>query len=522
MALRGKDPLRASSGLGVASVFRGVRHLRTFAPAAALAVWLAGCSSLGVSDPINRLITGKAENAFASTRADPNVGDDVLVGLAFSGGGTRAAAFAHGVLSEVDQTTVRTRTGTHSLLDSVGFVSGVSGGAVTAAYYGLKKREALADFRERFLIRNAEDGLKLSVDPVSLIKALGGGVNDVRTLADWLNKNLFDGATFADFRKTPGPRVWINASDIYNRTPFIYGEATFISLCSDLASYPIADAVAASAAVPVVFTPMVIKTYPKGCTDEPPPWLEKAYNNPNTAPMLKAFADALYSYRDGSTKYIKLLDGGLVDNFGLSGFTISRLSARTAHEPLSPEQAVRLRRSIVILVDAGRAPSGDWVQKIEGPSGMELVNAASDTAVQASVRASYTAFESTMADWQRQLIAWRCGLTNEQRKRYGAAPNWNCRDIKFFVNRVAFDQLGPERAKVLNAVDTRLKLPTVEVDALIAAGRDSLRANPTFREFLKGIGRATPPPAPEVDVGRGAAGEPDELVYGGAIAFRPR
>ena len=95
---------------------------------------------------------------------------------------------------------------------------------------------------------------------------------------------------------------------------------------------------AASAAVPIVFTPMVIKTYPGGCTDKPPEWLEKAHNNPNTAPMLKAFADALYSYHDGKTKYVKLLDGGLVDNFGLSGFTISRLSARTPHEPLSPNR----------------------------------------------------------------------------------------------------------------------------------------------------------------------------------------
>ncbi len=456
---------------------------------------------MGVSDPINQPITGSAENAFASTRSDPTAADDVLVGLAFSGGGTRAAAFSYGVLSEVNQTTVRTRSGTHSLLDSVGFVSGVSGGAVTAAYYGLKKREALADFREKFLIRNAEEGLNTSVDPISLVKALGGGVNDVRSFANWLDKNLFEGATFADFRKTPGPRVWINASDIYNRTPFIYGEAAFIALCSDLASYPIADAVAASAAVPIVFTPMVIKTYPKGCTDEPPPWLQKAHNDPNTAPMLKAFADALYSYRDGSTKFIKLLDGGLVDNFGLSGFTISRLSARTAHEPLSPEQAVRLRRSIVILVDAGRAPSGDWVQKVEGPTGMELVNAASDTAVQASVRSSFTAFERIMADWQRQIIAWRCGLSAEQRKRYGAPANWNCRDIKFLVNRVAFDQLGPERAKVLNAIDTRLKLPVDQVDALIVAGRDALRASPMFREFLKGIGRPTPAPLPA---------EPDE------------
>ncbi len=223
---------------------RGLTLLRTIAPATALAVLLAGCSSLGVSDPINQPISGKAEDAFASSRSDPTAGDDILVGLAFSGGGTRAAAFAYGVLQEVDQTTVRTRTGTHSLLNSVGFVSGVSGGAVTAAYYGLKKREALADFREKFLIRNAEEGLTTSVDPISLVKALGGGVNDVRTFSRWLDKNLFEGATFADFRKTPGPRVWINASDIYNRTPFVFGKTTFDALCSDIRPYRIAERVA--------------------------------------------------------------------------------------------------------------------------------------------------------------------------------------------------------------------------------------------------------------------------------------
>ena len=98
-------------------MFRGVRHLRRIVPAAVLAVWLGGCASLGIADPDNQPINGNAEQAFASSRTDPNAGDDVLVGLAFSGGGTRAAAFAHGVLLEIDQTTVRTRTGTHSLLD---------------------------------------------------------------------------------------------------------------------------------------------------------------------------------------------------------------------------------------------------------------------------------------------------------------------------------------------------------------------------------------------------------------------
>jgi NTE family protein len=474
--------------------------LRTVAPATALVVWLAGCASLGVSDPTNQPLAGSAAAAFASGRPDPGAGDDVMVGLAFSGGGTRASAFAHGVLQELDQTAARSRSGTHSLLDRVGFVSGVSGGAVTAAYFGLKKRDALGDFREKFLIRNAEESISTNISAVNLMKGLGGGVNDVRTFSRWLNDNLYNGATFADFRKAPGPQVWLNASDIYNRTPFIYGATTFGALCSDLASYPIAEAVAASAAVPIVFTPMVIKTYPKQCTDRPPGWqdMERAHNNPNAPPMLNAFADALYSYGDGSTKYIKLLDGGLVDNFGLSGFTISRLAARAPYDPLPPERAVQLRRAIVILVDAGRAPSGNWVQTIDGPSGMELVNAASDTALSASVRASYTAFQAILNDYQRQLVNWRCGLSPELRKRYGAGPNWNCRDIKLNLTRVAFDQLGPARAKVLNAVDTRFKLPVDQVDAVIAAGRDALAANPQYREFLKGLGaHPQPQPVPE-------------------------
>jgi NTE family protein len=435
-------------------------------------------------------------------RGNPTGADDVLVGLAFSGGGTRASAFSYGVLSEIDKTLVSSRTGSHSLLNRVAFVSGVSGGSVLTAYYGLKKRAALDDFRERFLLRNAEEGLETSINPVNLVRALGGGVNDSSLFSNWLSKNLYDGATFADFRRTPGPRIWINASDIYNRTAFVFGEAAFISLCSDLAAYPVADAVAASAAVPIVFTPVVIKTYPKECSDKLPEWVERARHNPNAAPMLKAFADALSRYHEGSMNYVKLLDGGLVDNFGLSGFTIARLSARMPFEPLSPEQAVRLKRFIVVIVDSGRGPSGDWVKTVEGPTGTELVMAAADTAVAASVNAGFTAFERTMKDWQAQLVRWRCGLSEDQRRRLHAPAGWNCHDLKFYVNRVDFEQLGPERAKALNAVDTRFQLPAEQVDMVIAAGHDALRGNRIFNEFLAGIGgrkgpRPSAPPKSE-------------------------
>jgi NTE family protein len=269
---------------------------------------------------------------------DPSFDDDVLLMLSFSGGGTRAAAFSFGVLQELDRARSASKSA-KSLLDRVEFVSGVSGGSITAAYFGLKQRTALADFRERFLLRNAEENLKTAVSLANIGRALNGGVND-NQFPRWLDENLFDGATFDAFGAGHRPRVWINASDIYNRTPFVFGPVAFDALCSDIRSYKIADAVAASAAVPLAFAPIVLETFPGGCSTRLPGWIDRARHNPDAQPLLRSFAEATARYHDGSMKYVKLLDGGLVDNFGLSGFSIGILAAQRGHDPMTEKQAL--------------------------------------------------------------------------------------------------------------------------------------------------------------------------------------
>src|ERR1700735_1619678 len=116
---------------------------------------LLGCASIQ-NDPVNQPgssvgLAGKVHLNFE----ERSIEDDDLIGLSFSGGGTRAAAFSFGVLTEMERTPVRGAS--VSMLDRIDFISGVSGGAVTAAYYGLRKRAALDDFRERFLLRTAEE-----------------------------------------------------------------------------------------------------------------------------------------------------------------------------------------------------------------------------------------------------------------------------------------------------------------------------------------------------------------------------
>jgi NTE family protein len=430
--------------------------------------------------------------------ADPNAGlndqvvegaafgDDKVIGLAFSGGGTRAAAFSFGVLKGLSDLNTTDKGRTVSLLDRVDFVSGVSGGSVTAAYFGLKKRAALADFRERFLIKDAEAALNTRVSLVNLARGLGGGVNEDLRLRNWLDANLFDGAKFSALTADRRPAVWINATDIYNRTPFVFSKVLFSLICSDLGAYPVSAAVAASAAVPIAFEPIILETYPDQCKPTAPSWLLKAQSNTKASPLLRAFAEGALRQRDGSMKYIKLLDGGLVDNYGLSGFTIARESAETPHGPLTPGEAVRLRRMMFLIVDAGGQAKRDWAQKLEGPSGAALIAAITDSSLDAAKRLSYSAFEATMENWRGALLRWRCGLTAATVTKLRGPGPWNCRDVQFFIGRIGFDQFDKALMERLNAVPTTLKLPAETVDELIAAGSEAVTQNQAYRKFLAG------------------------------------
>ena len=64
---------------------------------------LAGCVTTVHNEPVNLPLATSAGDIVEQSRELPATGDDLLVGLAFSGGGMRAAAFSYGVLSEFDR-----------------------------------------------------------------------------------------------------------------------------------------------------------------------------------------------------------------------------------------------------------------------------------------------------------------------------------------------------------------------------------------------------------------------------------
>ena len=441
-----------------------------------LVLLLGGCVAFNqaLNAPISTS-TGPAETK------TPPIETDTAIALAFSGGGTRAAAFALGVLQGLDRIPAR---GGKSELDRVAFVSGVSGGSVAAAYFGLKGRAALSDFRERFLIRDAEAALRTDVSLGSLAQGLEGGLNGASRLSGWLDQNLFDGATMGELERQSGPVVWLNASDLYYRTPFLFSSTTFNALCSDLKRFPVSQAVAASAAVPVVFTPIVLESFPQACADTPPAWIGRVLADRNAGAQVKAFAQALVSYRNpDQTRYLKLADGGLTDNFGLSGLVIARAAATNLYAPLTARDAVRLRKVTFVVVNAGRPPKGDWSRTIEGPAGADLLSAITDTAIDSSVRSGFDAFRLTLREWEAAARKWRCGLALRDARALGAGNDWRCSNISFEITEVSF--AGSVASARLAAIPTRFKLPADDVDLLIRAGQDAVIADPVLNDGLR-------------------------------------
>ena len=453
----------------------------------ALATIPSGCGFSVNNGPINEALAEAEPANSAPLDAPEGNFDDTVVGLSFSGGGSRAAAFAFGVLRELSRVQITSQGRSSPIIDQVDLISSVSGGSVTAAYFALKGRAILDDFEQKFLAQDVEETLRTSVVSLpNLVRLTSGGVNDSTGLQSWLDQNLFKNATYADVFKRGRPVLWINASDIYNRTPFIFSRTTFGALCSDLGTFPLSEAVAASAAVPIVFAPVVIRNYADRCKYSLPDWAKRALANPNAPGMVRANAEAIKRYRENTDlKYVKLLDGGLTDNLGLTGMLIERLRADTPYEPMSEREAVRMRRLLFIVVDAGRPPGGDWAKNVNTDAS-DLLQAVADTAVDANVRNTYDTFAAQLKTWNRELIDWRCKLPLDRaRALLGDNRSWNCRDLSFHVVKVTFDQMpdATVRAK-LESIPTRFKLKKQNIDLLLDSAGAILRRNSAFQRFL--------------------------------------
>lgn len=459
----------------------------------ALSFVLASCAA--TNDPINSALTsGKNAPFGAQVSSDALADDSLFIGLAFSGGGHRASSFSYGMLRAL-QDVGRSPSNPHGLLPHVRLVTGVSGGSVTAAWFGYAGPQGVNGFRERYLIQNAEKYMANTVfNPLTIARGLSGGANGRKTFARFLNESLFKGATFGDLARKSDIITWINAADVANQTSFLFSPETFDALCSDLSRLPLSEAVAASAAFPLVFSPIVLQAHTGKCDYTEPDWLTSARHNPEATSALRAYGRVLESYADPEqVKFVKLLDGGITDNFGTTAMAVARAKAQNQYGPLTAEQAVRLKRLLFLVANSGTESEEDWTKRVPGPGGVSLAMSIVNSSMGSATRTAYDTMVLTLNGWHKDVVDFRCSLSRaEVRRLRGTLAGWDCRDVKLFVSEVSFQGLDPDMVAELNTIPTRLKLEVEQVDLAIEAGTLATRQNPEFNGFLRAIGEGAP------------------------------
>ena len=424
-------------------------------------LFLAGCHTIPLrNEPLARF-DKDAGYRYQNTPCGSGNSDSLLVVLTFSGGGTRAAALSYGVLEKLRDTKIVWEGQERRLLDEVDAISAVSGGSFTAAYYGLHGDDTFRDFESGFLRRDlTSDVLHRILSPRRWFTPEGRS-DAASTLYDG---TIFKGATFADLQRRNGPLIVINASDLEGGIRFAFLQEFFDLLCSDLRSYPLADAVAASSAVPVLFEPVVLQNN-SGCAA---PHLPQPAED---SPQLQQVVKGLRGYADKQQRhYVHLADGGLTDNLGLRAFQETIDLAGGLRPFLRKIGREPNGHVVVVSVDAsGKAAEGLGLER-RAPSMLRAVDIMSDVQLH-----RYNA--ATLEQMQDSLQRWAKDVSTPERKVQPRLVTVALRDV--------VDESERQR---LSRISTNFDLEGGQVDALVAAGRALLRANPEFRGLLDALG----------------------------------
>src|SRR5437773_10928783 len=117
---------------------RTMSELRAFTVLVVVVMLLGGCATRPINPPIDQVELNKGYRFDTRWGHRRDYDAENLVILAFSGGGTRAAAFSYGVLETLHRMEATGPKGRKiRMLDEVDLVTGVSGGSFTALAYGL-------------------------------------------------------------------------------------------------------------------------------------------------------------------------------------------------------------------------------------------------------------------------------------------------------------------------------------------------------------------------------------------------
>jgi NTE family protein len=353
-----------------------------------------------------------------------------------------------------------------------------------------------------------------ALNPVTWVSLQLENKTRVDLLREMIEDLLQTHATMTAFNKPSTPLMLLNATDMVAGQVFTFDRDTLDDLCMDYDQVPVSLGVTASAAVPIAFTPVLLRNdsyLPAGC-----PGRRNAHLPYRTALQVPGGPYAnLETYRidryrqslrnetvreQGSDsdvppyrtpEYLRLVDGGVADN---SGLTALRRALLTPGAPADIGRMVangKLRRLVVIAVNArGETPS-KLDHSTEYTNVVAMAEAISGTLIDSASANSALVFQNFV----KELTADRDRLV---------AQGQTQADFAVYPISIDFDQLPnataaqrQEQQKV-KAIATSWTLQPGDVALLDRVAGELLWRHPCFRALVADIGLQGTPEADPV------------------------
>lgn len=456
-----------------------------------VALSLAACATR----PVNQKLDGPVAYGAPFGLLDQVEHDHKTVAiLAFSGGGTRAAAFSYGVLETLRDTTVRNKDGASGrLIDHVDVITGVSGGSFTALAYRLYGDKIFDVYEHDFLKRDIQGDLITGVfNPGNWGDLLSDGWGRSEMAANLYDQVLFKGATFGDLKKTKGPAVVVSTTDIQTGTRILFDTNDFKSLCTDLDQFRLARAAAASSAVPIILSPLTINNYAGSCGLQPPEWVAH-YSDVRQAP--RAALKTMQRYREIASldtkdnPYLHLVDGGVSDNLGLRAVIDALNEWQALREAGYKTRLDNADKIVVFIVNSLTDPNLGWNKREDGPGIISMMIQAAGVPIDHNSIEQVNVIEDLSSTWQsvndiKNTSEFKRLLKKNPKmkaaKLFESTPN-----AKIYVVNVAFSEVkDKDEREYLYNLPTSFSLAPEQVDRLRSSAREIILNSPRFKELL--------------------------------------
>jgi NTE family protein len=470
---------------------------------------LGGCATRPVNPPLAKVEPDAGYRL--QTRQAHFKDQENLVVLAFSGGGTRAAAFSYGVLEFLRRTEVTGPRGNKvRLLDEVAVVTGISGGSFTALAYGLYGDRLFDEYEQRFLKRNVQGEIVArTLSPANWGDLVSTGVGRSELASELYDEILFNGATFGDLDRGKGPLILASATDLSTGARFVFHQPTFDILCSDLNAVRLSRAAAASSAVPVVLSPVTLNNYGGTCNRTVPAWIQKFIDEPvPPRPAARAIRSlkASEALGDGAGRpFLHLIDGGVSDNVGMRSVLDALEILEALHDAGQATPLDRARRIIVFVVNSLSVPPTDWDTREEPPNPVSIMLKSAGVPIDHFSYESIELLKDTAARWNT-IRSLRRAVPPGAATDPAVAAALRVPEAEIYAIDVSFAALA-DMAEVdyLNRQPTSFVLTPEAVDRLRAAAGRIIEASPEFRRLLKDTGARVLAPSPVQGTGASAS-----------------